>query len=47
LAHELLRGQIGHAYKDYEVRNDLDTCADILRRGELASTVEAGIGPLQ
>jgi histidine ammonia-lyase len=47
LAHELLRGQIGHAYKDYEVRNDLDTCADILRRGELASTIEAGIGPLK
>jgi histidine ammonia-lyase len=47
VAHELLRGQISHAYKDYEVRNDLDTCADILRRGELASTVEASIGSLE
>jgi histidine ammonia-lyase len=46
LAHRLLRGQIGHADRDYEVRNDLDTCADILRRGELASHVEAEIGPL-
>ena len=47
LAHELLREKIGHAYKDYEVRNDLEICAGILRRGELASAVEAGIGPLE
>jgi histidine ammonia-lyase len=47
LAHELLREQICHAHKDYEVRNDLDICADILRRGELATVVEAGIGPLE
>ncbi len=46
LAHELLRGQIGHAHKDYEVRNDLENCTGILRRGELASTVEASIGRL-
>ena len=46
VAHELLRGQIGHAHRDYEVRNDLDTCADILRRGELADAVRAEIGPL-
>jgi histidine ammonia-lyase len=46
LAHELLRSQIGHAHQDYEVRNDLDLCADILRRGDLASHVEAGIGNL-
>jgi histidine ammonia-lyase len=46
LAHQFLRGQISHADQDYEVRNDLDTCADILRRGELASQVEAQIGPL-
>ena len=46
LAHALLRGQIGHAHKDYEVRNDLEICTGILRRGELASTVEASIGPL-
>ncbi|MFB3077281.1 MAG: histidine ammonia-lyase, partial [Lysobacterales bacterium] len=46
LAHALLRGKIGHAHKDYEVRNDLEICTGILRRGELASTVEASIGPL-
>jgi histidine ammonia-lyase len=44
LAHEFLRGKIGHAFKDYEVRNDLNTCADILRSGDLTSTVEDGIG---
>ena len=47
MAHELLREQIGHAHKDYEVRNDLETCADILRRGALATAVEAGIGSLE
>ena len=46
IAHELLRSQISHAQKDYEVRNDLDLCAKILRRGELAMGVEAGIGSL-
>ena len=45
-AHEMLRDRIGHAHQDYEVRNDLDTCADILRSGELADSVEAGIGKL-
>jgi histidine ammonia-lyase len=47
LAHELLREQIGHAHKDYEVRNDLEICAEILRSGELATAVEAGIGSLK
>ena len=46
LAHRLLRNRISHANQDYEVRNDLDACADILRRGELLSTLEAAIGPL-
>ena len=46
VAHELLRSQIGHAHRDYEVRNDLDTCTDILRRGQLATAVEAVTGPL-
>ena len=46
IAHELLRGQIEHAQKDYEVRNDLDLCASILRSGKLAAGVEAGIGSL-
>jgi histidine ammonia-lyase len=46
LAHEMLRSQIDHAQKDYEVRNDLDLCVSILRRGDLASCVEDGIGSL-
>jgi histidine ammonia-lyase len=46
LAHELLRSRMPHADRDYEVRTDLDTCAEILRQGELASHVETGIGSL-
>ncbi len=46
VAHVLLRDQIGHAQQDYEVRNDLDLCAHILRRGDLAAGVEAEIGRL-
>jgi len=46
VAHDLLRSQIGHAQQDYEVRNDLDVCAHILRRGDLASAVEAETGLL-
>lgn len=46
VAHRLLRELICHANQDYEVRNDLDTCADLLRRGDLARGVEAAIGPL-
>jgi histidine ammonia-lyase len=46
LAHELLREQIGHAQKDREVRNDLDVCVKILRRGDLVNVVESQIGSL-
>jgi len=46
LAHNLLRSKIEHAHKDYEVRNDLDVCADILRRGELSAALESYIGTL-
>lgn len=46
LAHELLRGRIGHAQKDYEVRNDLDVCVEVLRKGELAAEIERASGPL-
>lgn len=46
VAHRLLRKQTRHAHQDYEVRNDLDTCADLLRRGDLARGVEDEIGPL-
>jgi histidine ammonia-lyase len=47
VAHEQLREQVGHADRDYEVRNDLDRCAEMLRRGVLAEGVEAAIGPLR
>jgi histidine ammonia-lyase len=46
VAHEYLRRQISHANQDYEVRNDLDICADILRRGELGKEVESATGSL-
>jgi len=46
VAHEMLRRQIGHAQQDYEIRSDLDLCADILRAGDLASAVESQIGPM-
>jgi histidine ammonia-lyase len=46
VAHRMLRDQISHANQDYEVRNDLETCAGILRRGELLGVIEADIGPL-
>jgi len=46
VAHEMLRQQIGHAQQDYEIRNDLNLCAAILRAGDLASAVESQIGPI-
>ena len=46
IAYETLRNRVGHAHEDYEVRNDLDICADILRSGELVRTLESGIGTL-
>ena len=46
IAHRLLRTRIGHATHDYEVRNDLETCAQLLRGGALGDAVEAEIGPL-
>jgi histidine ammonia-lyase len=46
LAYETMRGQVGHASEDYEVRNDLDICAGMLRAGSLAASVEQVQGPL-
>jgi histidine ammonia-lyase len=45
-AHHFLRQRIPHAHQDYEVRNDLETCADLLRQGELSAEVERIAGPL-
>lgn len=46
VAYEMLRQQIDHAQQDYEVRSDLDLCANILRAGDLAAAVESQIGPI-
>ena len=46
LAHQSLRREVRHADQDYEVRNDLDQCASILRSGELLRVVESELGPL-
>ena len=45
-AHRVLRERIPHALEDYEVRNDLEICADMLRRSELTAEVESISGPL-
>ncbi len=47
LAHDALRSTIKHAVKDYELRNDLDRCAAMLRDGSLLHAVESELGPLQ
>ena len=46
ISHRALRREIKHAVKDYEVRNDLDQCAEILRSGTLLAAVENELGPL-
>jgi len=46
VAHGMLRERIGHADRDYEVRNDLDVCAELLRTGALATVVQDSIGAL-
>ena len=46
VAHEMLRSHVVHAHRDYEVRNDLDACADLLRDGTLSAAVTDAIGPL-
>ena len=46
VAHSMLRDHIGHANEDYEVRGDLDVCANLLRNGRLAAVVEDAIGEL-
>ena len=47
LAHKTLRREIQHAVQDYEVRNDLDQCAEILRNGALLAVVEKELGRLE
>lgn len=47
LAHQFVRREIPHADQDYEVRNDLDTCAEMIRNGRLVEAVRADIHSLQ
>ncbi|HEY5775448.1 MAG TPA: histidine ammonia-lyase [Xanthomonadales bacterium] len=47
LAHKALRREIRHAEQDYEVRNDLNQCAEILRSGALLKVVENELGLLK
>lgn len=47
IAHQTLRKIIKHAIKDYEVKNDLDLCVEILRNGTLLKAVENELGPLR
>ncbi len=46
LAHQALRREVKHAVRDYEVKNDLDLCTDMLRSGRLLGSVEGELGPL-
>ncbi len=46
VCYQALRSKIEHATKDYEVRGDLDRCADMLHAGTLLQAVEDEIGPL-
>jgi histidine ammonia-lyase len=45
-AHRILRQRIPHADQDYEVRSDLEICANMLRQGELVAEIEGISGPL-
>jgi histidine ammonia-lyase len=46
VAHRVMREHVSHALQDYEVRNDLDRCADLLRDGALLQAVEDETGSL-
>lgn len=39
IAHRVLRDHVAHADRDYEVRNDLDKCAELLRTGALSAAI--------
>jgi len=46
IAHAAMREHVTHAESDYEVRNDLDICAGLLRGGVASRAIEAELGPL-
>jgi histidine ammonia-lyase len=45
-AQQFLRSKIPHAHKDYEVRNDIELCASVLREGQLIEPAELVAGRL-
>lgn len=45
-AQQFLRSRIPHAHKDYEVRNDIELCASVLREGLIMEPVEQITGNL-
>lgn len=46
MAFEMVRETVQHAHEDYEVRNDLDDCAKMLRAGMLSRAVSPVTGQL-
>lgn len=46
IAHSVLREHVAHAHRDYEVRNDLDHCAELLRNGALSAAIAEKLEPL-
>ena len=46
IAHAALRGKVAHAVRDYEVRNDLEACTEMLDSGALLDEVEKELGSL-
>jgi histidine ammonia-lyase len=47
LAHDQVRSVIQHADQDYEVRTDLDTCAEMIRNGALVDAITEHLEGLQ
>lgn len=46
IGHAVLREHVAHAHRDYEVRNDLDHCAELLRDGALGRAIAEQLEPL-
>jgi histidine ammonia-lyase len=46
VAHRAMRKEVRHAVKDYEVKSDLDRCAELLGNGTLLKAVEDTLGRL-
>jgi len=46
-AHEFVRAHVRHADTDYEVGADIETCARLLRSGELVGSVRSVVAGLR